>query len=143
MPSWLQWINNRVKNFDMLGSIWFANLDIMVNNVRYLHDDGDELEQSNIANKSNQSNKSKQCDKSASHNCSSTPNRTCNCAGSKCATDGESGHYFGSNTKWEYTKIRKHIWDSINDNDKLYSKLSNTKYYDDVGYRESTRNTEG
>ena len=127
----------------MLGSIWFANLDIMVNNVRYLHDDEYEYQQPSEPYKPDQSNESKQCDKSASHNCSSTPNRTCNCAGSKCATDGESGHYFGSNTKWEYTKIRKHIWDSINDNDKLYSKLSNTKYYDDVGYRKSTRNTEG
>ena len=140
MPSWLQWINNRVKNFDMLGSIWFANLDCLVNNVRYLHDDGDELEQPSESYKSDKSNESELGDKSASHNCSSTPNRTCNCAGSKCATDGESGHYFGSNTKWEYTKIRKHIWDSIDDNEQLYKQLSNTKYYDDVGYRESTRN---
>ena len=138
MPSWLHWINNRVKNFDMLGSVWFDNLDIMVNNVRYLHDDEYEYQQPGEPYKSDQPNESKLGDKSANNNCTDSACGICNGTRPNCYCN----YPINNGDKWEYTKVRKHILDSIDDNDKLYSKLSNTKYYDDVGYRESTRSTE-
>lgn len=132
MPSWLQWINNRVKNLDMLGSIWFANLDCLVNNVQYLYDDSDEHQQSDITDKSCKSNESKQCNKSASHNCATSTCGICNGTRPNCyckfPTNGKHGHNARNKNgiKWGdiCTKPRY-------------------KYYDDVGYRESTRSTQG
>ena len=112
MPIWLHWIHNRVKKFDMFGSIWFANMDCLVGNVQYLYDDGNKYQQPSEPYFANKSDEPEQCNQSTSHNCPSHANRTCNCAGSKCTTDGDDGYYFGSNT--------------------------GTKYYDDVGYRGKT-----
>ena len=140
MPSWLYWINNRIKNFDMFGSIWFANLDCLVDNVKYLHDDGDEYQQPSEPYKPSESNESKLGDKSANHNCATSDCGICNGTRPNCycnfPTHGKHGHYFGSHTA-------KHFDNSINEYNELYNKLSSTKYYDDVGYRESTRNTKG
>jgi len=52
MSNWLYWVHNRIKNFNMLGSIWYANLDIMVNNVRYVCDDSYEYKQPSESYKS-------------------------------------------------------------------------------------------
>lgn len=137
MSGWLQWINNRVKKFDMLGSVWFANLDHLVGNVQYLHDDSDEYQQPGESYFANKSDKSEQCHQSTSRNCTSHSNRTCNCTGSKCATNWDIGHYFGSNA------VTKHFNDSVNEHNDLYAKLSGSKYYDDIGYRQSTGNSKG
>ena len=133
MREWIRGLLTRTKKFDMFRSVWFANLDLMVDNIRYLQDDGDELEQSNVTNKSDQSNESKQCSE-PSHNCAHHSTRTCNCAGHDCI-DNDNGNtsYFGSDSA-------KHFNDSVNEYNELYTKL---KYYDDVGYRESTRSTQG
>ena len=123
VSSGIQWYNNTKSFFNMFGSVWFSNLDIMVNNIRYLHDDGNKLEQPNIANKSDKSNESKLGSKSAEHNCSGTPNRNCNCTGSDCANnDGDHNR-----VEWDYVKIRKSIWEQ--------QSASSKRYYDDVGYR--------
>ena len=132
MPGWLQWINNRVKNFDMLGSVWFANLDIMVNNVRYLHDDEYEYQQPSEPYKSDQSNESKQCDKSANNNCTDSTCGTCNGTRPNCYCN------FPTN--------RKHGYNTHNKNGIKWGDICTKpryKYYDDIGYRESTRSTEG
>jgi hypothetical protein len=101
-----------------------------------LQDDGDKHKQPNIANQSDKSNESKQRDQS-SHHCAHHSARTCNCTGHDCI-DNDNGNtsYFGSHSA-------KHFNDSVNDNEQLYRKLSNTKYYDDIGYRESARGTKG
>ena len=126
VSSGVQWYNNTKSFFNMLGSVWFSNLDIMVNNIRYLHDDGNKLEQPNIANKSDKSNESKQCDKSTNelnHNCTNDLCRICNGTGSDCANnDGDHNR-----VEWDYVKIRKSIWEQ--------QSTSSKRYYDDVGYR--------
>ena len=138
MSSWLRGLLTRTKSFGMLRSIWFANLDNLVGITQYLQDDGNERKQSNIADQSYKSNESELSDKSASHNCAHHSTRTCNCTGHDCIDNDSTGNtsYFGSHSA-------KHFNDSVNDNEQLYRKLSNTKYYDDAGYRESSRGTEG
>ena len=61
MLSWLRRIISRTKEFDLLGSVWFSNLDHMVGNIQYLQDDCYEHKQSIEPYKPNQSNKSEQC----------------------------------------------------------------------------------
>ena len=136
MREWLRRIYSRTAKFDMFRSIWFANLDCLVNIVQYLHDDSDEYKQPNIANQSDQSNEPKQCNKSADHNCANCGAGISNGTGHDCYCNypiNRNSNHFGSNSA-------KHFNDSVNEYNELYSKLSNTKYYDDVGYRESTRN---
>ena len=45
MREWLRRINNGIKNFPMLRSVWFANLDCMGGNIQYLQDDIRQSEQ--------------------------------------------------------------------------------------------------
>jgi hypothetical protein len=58
MFSWLRRIISRTKEFDLLGSVWFSNLDNMVGNIQYLQDDHYEYKQPSEPYKSDQSNKS-------------------------------------------------------------------------------------
>ena len=58
MLSWLRRIISRTKEFNLLGSVWFSNLDHMVGNIQYLQDDSYEHKQSIESYKSDQSNKS-------------------------------------------------------------------------------------
>lgn len=129
MSNWLRGVIARTENFSMLRSIWFSNMDCLVGITQYLHDDSDEHKQSNIANQSNKSNESKQCNKSASHICANHSTRTCNCAGHDCIDNDSDGNtsYFGSNRK---ERIK---WNDVC--------IKPRKYYDDVGYRESSRST--
>jgi hypothetical protein len=123
VSSRVYWNNYTDPFFNLLGCIFFSNLDCVVDNVRFLCDVSDEPKQSDIADKSYKPTKSEQCDKSAdepSHHCSTNVNRICNCTGHDCATDGDNGYYFGSNT---------------HNDEQLHNKLSRVKYYDDVGYR--------
>jgi hypothetical protein len=113
MSSGLQWIDYTKPFFELLGSIWFANMDIMVDNVRYLHDDSDELKQPDIANKSDQSDESKLGDQQVNGTCG-----ICHGTRPKCYCN-----YPIDRIKWEYTKIRKSIWDSIEQHEQLYRKL--------------------
>ena len=78
MPSWVQWINSRIEKFYMLRSIWFANMDVMVDNIRYLHDDGDEHKQSDFSDFAHKPNESQFGNKSI-HKCTKHDNRYCNC----------------------------------------------------------------
>ena len=123
MPIWLRRIIARTEKFDMLRSVWFANLDHLVGNIQYLQDDGDEHKQSNITDQSNQSNESKQCDKSTSHNCANHSTRICNCIGHNCVDTDSDGNtsYFGSHSK------KRGKWNDICTKPR--------KYYDDIGYR--------
>jgi hypothetical protein len=94
----------------------------MVNNIRYLQDDVDELKQPGIANQSDKSDESKQRVE-PSHNCAHHPARTCNCTGHDCVDNDNDGNtsYFGSNRK---ERIK---WGDVCTKPR--------KYYDDVGYR--------
>jgi hypothetical protein len=116
MSIWIQWNHFRKSVFDMLRPIWVANLDIMVDNVRYLHDDSDEHQQSYFANFPDKPNQSQFGDKSTNE-CgdiyTTTNCRTCNGTKPNCYCNYPS-------------------------NNRNYG-----KYYDDVGYRDSTRSTEG
>ena len=87
MRNWVYWVNSRAKNFDMLRSIWFANMDCMVNNVQYLHDDSDEHKQSNVTNITDKPYEPKFSDKQI-HQCSIYANRICNCADGTDCVDG-------------------------------------------------------
>ena len=131
MSSWIRRFITRAKNFNMFRSVWFANLDHLVGNIQYLQDDVDKPKQSGIANQSDKSNESKQCDKSADHNCANHSTRTCNCTGHDCVDNDNDTNtsYFGSNRK---ERIK---WNDVCTKPR--------KYYDDVGYRESARGTEG
>ena len=60
MSTWIQWINNRIKNFGMLRSVWFANMDIMVCNIKYVCDDSYEYKQPSESYKSDKSNEPEQ-----------------------------------------------------------------------------------
>jgi hypothetical protein len=125
MFSWLRRTISRTKNFDLLGSVWFSNLDHLVGNIQYLQDDVDKPKQSGITDQSDKPNESEQRVE-PSHNCAHHPARTCNCTGHDCVdNDNRNTSYFGSHSA-------KHFNDSLNDNEQLYRKL---KYYDDVGYR--------
>mgnify|MGYP003335808919 FL=1 len=128
MRSWVYWVNSRAKKLDMLRSVWFANLDCLVDNIKYLHDDSDEHQQPNEPYFTDQSNKSELGDKSAdqsNHICTSHTNRTCNCTGD--CDDYDRGDAL---PKWDYVKIRKSIWES--------NQFGKTKYYDDIGYRQGS-----
>ena len=118
MREWIRRVCNRAKKFDMLGSIWFANLDCMVNNIQYLQDDGGQCKQCGKSCQSDQSVESKQCCES-NHHCTHHSNRTCNCAGYDCI-DNDSD-------------------DPIVNIDRIYDTKYVVKYHDDVGYREGAR----
>ena len=83
MSTWIQWLNNRIKKFTMFRSIWFANLDIMVDNIKYLHDDGNEYQQSDFTDFAHKPNESQFGNKSI-HQCSVYANRVCNCTNGTC-----------------------------------------------------------
>ena len=131
MSSWLRGLLTRTKSFTMFRSVWFANLDCLVGITQYLQDDGNERKQSNIADQSYKSNESELSNKSASHNCAHHSTRTCNCTGHDCVDNDNDTNtsYFGSNRK---ERIK---WNDVCTKPR--------KYYDDVGYRESSRGTEG
>ena len=130
MFSWLRRIISGTKNFDLLGSVWFSNLDHLVGNIQYLQDDVDKPKQSGIANQSDKSNESEQRVES-SHYCAHHPARTCNCTGHDCIDNDSTGNtsYFGSNRK---ERIK---WNDVCTKPRY-------KYYDDVGFREGSRSTE-
>jgi len=129
MFSWLRRIISRTKNVDLLGSVWFSNLDHLVGNIQYVQDDVDELKQPGIANQSDKPNESEQRSE-PSHNCTYHPTRTCNCTGHDCIDNDSTGNtsYFGSHSA-------KHFEQHLDEFDELHNKLSRVKYYDDVGYR--------
>lgn len=129
MSSWIRGLFTRTKSFGMLRSIWFANLDCLVGITQYLQDDGDKLKQPNIANQSDKSNESELSNKSANHNCAHHSTRTCNCTGHDCIDNDGNTSYFGSHSK------KRIKWGDICTKPR--------KYYDDIGYRESARGTEG
>jgi hypothetical protein len=119
VSSGLQWYNNTKSFFNLLGSILYANMDCLVGNFRYLHDDSDELKQPNITDQSNQSNESELGDKQVNGACGICNGTRPNCY---CTYPIDN-------------RSAKYLNDSIEQHDELYRKLSGTKYYDDVGYR--------
>jgi hypothetical protein len=131
MSGWIRRFITRAKNFDMFRSVWFSNLDCMVDNIRYLQDDGDERKQCSKSSESGKSVESKQCDQ-PSHHCANHSTRTCNCTGHDCIDNDSDGNtsYFGSNRK---ERIK---WNDVCTKPRY-------KYYDDAGYRESSRGAEG
>jgi len=85
MSSGLQWIDYTKSFFELCRSIFYANLDILVDNIRYLHDDSYEYKQPSEPYKPYKSNKSKLGDKSTNEDsancgiCNGTrPNCYCN-----------------------------------------------------------------
>lgn len=130
MREWFRRLCARAEKFTMLRSVWFANLDCMVNIVQYLQDDDRQRKQCGKSCQSDKPTESKQCCE-PSHNCTNHSTRTCNCTGHDCVDNDSDGNtsYFGSNRK-------KRKWGDICTKPRY-------KYYDDIGYRQSTRNTEG
>lgn len=128
MSSWLRGILTRTKSFTMLRSIWFANLDCLVGITQYLQDDGNKHKQCSKSCESDKPAESKQCCESTSHTCTNHSTRTCNCTGHDCIDNDSDRNisYFGSNRK-------ERKWGDICTKPRY-------KYYDDVGYRQSTRN---
>jgi hypothetical protein len=122
MSSWIRRAITRAKNFNMLRSIWFANLDCLVGITQYLQDDGNERKQSDIANQSDQSAEPKQCAE-PSHHCANHSTRTCNCTGHDCIDNDSDGNtsYFGSHSK------KRIKWNDVCTKPR--------KYYDNVEYR--------
>jgi hypothetical protein len=121
MFTWLRRIISRTKNFNLLGPVWFSNLDHLVGNIQYLQDDVDKPKQSGISNQSDKPNESEQRTE-PSHNCAHHSARTCNCTGHDCIdNDGRNTSYFGSHSK------ERNKWGDICTKPR--------KYYDDVGYR--------
>jgi hypothetical protein len=59
--SWLRRLFAGTKKFDMFRSVWFSNMDCVVNNIRYLQDDSYEYQQPSEPCESNQPVKSEQC----------------------------------------------------------------------------------
>ena len=127
MSSWLRGLLTRTKSFTMLRSIWFANLDCLVGITHYLQDDGNKHKQCGKSCESDKPTESKQCGE-PSHTCSSHSIRTCNCTGHDCVDNDGNTSYFGSHSK------KRNTWSDICTKPR--------KYYDDVGYRESSRNTQ-
>ena len=125
MREWVRRFSARAAKFTMFRSVWFANLDCMVNIVQYLQDDDRQRKQCSKPCESDITTESKQCDKSASHTCTSHTTRTCNCAGHDCVDNDGNTSYFGSNRK-------ERKWGDICTKPRY-------KYYDDAGYRESSR----
>ena len=133
MFKWIRRVIARTKNFNMFRSVWFSNLDVLVDNIRYLQDDYKQCKQRSESCKPYQSVESKQRDQS-SHYCTNHSTRTCNCTGHDCIdNDSRNADYFGSH-------CAKHLNDSANEYNELYIKL---KYYDDIGYRQSVRSAKG
>ena len=133
MREWLRGIIARTKKFDMFGSIWFANLDCMVDNIQYLQDDDRQCEQCGKSGESDKPIKSKQCDKSASHTCTHCGAGISNGTGYDCYCNypiNRNSKHFSSNRK------KRGSWNDVCTKPRY-------KYYDDVGYRESTRNPKG
>ena len=99
----------------MLRSIWFANLDIMVDNIRYLQDDEYEYQQPSEPYKSSESNEPEQCYLTKhikyyddiGYRVSNTTSTTLT----------------GSVSKLDNDLINIKLNDSINDNNELYTKL--------------------
>ena len=61
MFSWLRRLFTRTEKFSMFRSVWFSNMDCMVDNIRYLQDDHYEYQQPSEPYQPNQSNKPEQC----------------------------------------------------------------------------------
>jgi len=59
--SWLRRLLTRTEKFSMFRSVWFSNMDCVVNNTRYLQDDGYKYQQPSEPYQPNQSSKSEQC----------------------------------------------------------------------------------
>ena len=130
MREWIRRLCARAEKFTMLRSVWFANLDCMVNIVQYLQDDDRQCKQCSKSCQSDKPSESKQCCE-PSHTCTNHSTRTCNCTGHDCVDNDSDGNtsYFGSNRK---ERIK---WNDVCTKPR--------KYYDDVGYRESARGTKG
>ena len=127
MSSWIRRVIARTKSFTMLRSIWFANLDCMVGITQYLQDDSNKHKQCSKSCESDKPAESKQCGE-PSHNCTHHSTRTCNCTGHDCVDNDGNTSYFGSHSK------KRNTWSDICTKPR--------KYYDDVGYRESSRSTQ-
>ena len=131
MREWIRRFGTRTAKFNLFRSVWFANLDCMVNIVQYLQDDNRKHKQCSKSSESNKSSEPKQCCESTSHTCTNHSTRTCNCTGHDCVdNDNRNTSYFGSHSK------KRVKWGDICTKPRY-------KYYDDVGYRESTRSTKG
>jgi hypothetical protein len=137
MSGWVQWIYNRIKNLDMLGPIWFANLDCLVNNVRYLHDDSYEYKQPSEPYFTDKSNESELGNKSANAGNDYATSHCGTCHGTRpnCYCNFPTHRIDGHNVN-RVSRKNGVKWGDICTKPRY-------KYYDDVGYRESTRNTEG
>ena len=99
----------------MLGSIWFANLDILVGNIQFLQDDDYEYQQPSESYKPYKPNEPEQCHLTKhikyyddiGYRVSNTTSTTLN----------------GSISKLEHDLINIKLNDSINEYSDLYAKL--------------------
>ena len=96
----------------MLRSVWFANLDCMVNNIRYLQDDEYEYQQPSEPYKSDKSDKSKL----------GTVNhvRYYDDIGYR---PGNTTAIIGAVSQLEHELVNAKFNDSINEHNELYTKL--------------------
>ena len=105
----------------MLRSVWFANLDIMVNNIRYLQDDEYEYQQPSEPYKSDQSDKSELGVINHIKYYDDIGYRAS--TGHECTCTGDCDNYDRAVSKLDNDLINIKLNDSINDNNELYTKL--------------------
>jgi hypothetical protein len=95
----------------MLRSVWFANLDIVVNNIRYLQDDDYEYQQPSEPYKSNKSDQSELGIVNHVKYYDDIGYRPSNTT------------IIGAVSKLEHDLINAKLNDSINEHNELYTKL--------------------
>ena len=108
----IYWDNYGKPLFNMLGSIWFANLDCLVNNVQYMCDDDYEYQQPSESYKSDKSDKPKLGLVTVNHV------KYYDDIGYRTSTTLN-----GSVSKLEHDLINIKLNDSINEYSELYAKL--------------------
>jgi len=123
VSNWVRWKHNTKQIIDLFGSVFHANMVGLGYDFDYMRHVGHEPKQPDKSNITDQSNESKLGDQQTNE-FSDTGCTICGCSTKPCYCEYPIGRH-NDKPKWDYTKVRRHLWDNINEHEQLYSKLGN------------------
>jgi len=123
---WVYWKHTTKQIIDLFGSIFHANMVGLGYDFEYMRHVGHKPKQPDKPSVTDQSNESKLGDQQTNE-FNDTGCTICGCSTKPCYCEYPIGRHNDNNNKpkWDYTKVRRHLWDSIEQYEQLYRKLGN------------------
>jgi hypothetical protein len=123
MSDWIRWKHNTKQIVDLFRSVFIANLVGLGHDFEYMCHVSHKSKQPDKPSVTDQPDESKLGDQQTNEfKFNNTDCSICGCSTKPCWCEYPISRY-DDKPKWEYTKIRKSVWDSIEQHEQLYRKL--------------------